>query len=463
MTLTLQIENFSVLDDGGPVSISVPEKGLQAGRSSGMGWVLPDASRHISGHHFDIVSQNGAWWLHDRSTNGTFLQGHRHRLDGPHSLQHGDRFQVGQYIIVALMDVQQPAGRMAPGSLPRFDVDRAQALSMGDEDPWAVPGGFEPVDPLPVARGERMPDFADDFVAFPDIPQPAVADAGPLDSNYSAHPQPFQPQSGGPRQSQTPFGSSLPPAPAHAFPQPGEQDDPMPVTPVGRRAATAKPVPAQPDEQAEPPLPPAQPAAFLQAFCRGAGLSPDLAANMDAEALGEALGQAMAATTTRLMGALRDRAAARHFTRAGERTMRGASDNNPLKFLPSPEQALEAAFLRPRAGFMTGAQAYDDALGDLTRHQAALFAALQPALAELMQDLDPTRIEAEARGRPGIAGQRKSRAWDCYVQRWDMKAAHDNGILDEFIRLFAEAYRAAHEQATPGGAAAQRSLESEQG
>ena len=51
----------------------------------------------------------GTWWLNDRSTNGTFLQGHRHRLDRPHAPAHGDRFQVGQYVIVALFDLAQGA------------------------------------------------------------------------------------------------------------------------------------------------------------------------------------------------------------------------------------------------------------------------------------------------------------------------------------------------------------------
>lgn len=444
MTLTLQIENFSVLDDGGPVNVTVAESGLQAGRNAGMGWVLPDASRHISGHHFDIYFQHGTWWLHDRSTNGTFLQGHRHRLDGPHGLQHGDRFQVGQYIIVALMEVAEPGGRIAPGSLPPFNVDRAARTPLRDDDPWSVPGGFEPVDPMPAAeRGPQMPDFAGDFVAFPAAPQqPQMPVEAPV-PELSAPPEPVQ----HPGRSATPFGASLPPAPAHAFPQ----GAPAPVAPT----------PAAPAPEAEASIPPApaaaptsaEPAAFLRAFCRGAGLPPDMATGIDAEALAEALGQSVAATTGRLMAALRDRAAARHFTRAGERTMRGASDNNPLKFLPTPEQALEAVFLRPRAGFMTGARAYDDALGDVTRHQTALFAALQPALAELMQDLDPTRIEAEAKSRAGITGQRKSKAWDAYVERWDAKAAHENGILDEFIRLFAEAYRAADETGGLGGTA----------
>ncbi len=452
MTLTLQIENFSVLDDGGPVNVTVPESGLQAGRSAGMGWVLPDASRHISGHHFDIYFQHGTWWLHDRSTNGTFLQGHRHRLDGAHGLQHGDRFQVGQYIIVALMEAQPAGAPMAPGSLPAFNVDRAAGAPPRDDDPWSVPGGFAPVDPMPPAeRGPRMPDFAEDFVAFPDAPhQPAAPEPPPGDFPAAAP----LPQHPGARPA-APFGASLPPAPSHAFPQ-AVPARPAAAQPAAGAGADAAP-PAAPAETSAPPVPApaaaagADPAAFMRAFCRGAGLPPELAGGIDPEALAEALGQSMAVTTGRLMAALRDRAAARHFTRAGERTMRGASDNNPLKFLPTPEQAIEAAFLRPRAGFMTGARAYDDALGDLARHQTALFAALQPALAELMQDLDPTRIEAEARTRAGITGQRKSKAWDTYVEHWDAKAAHENGILDEFIRLFADAYRAADERAAPGG------------
>ncbi len=406
MTLTLQIENFSVLDDGGPVSVVVPQSGLQAGRNAGMGWVLPDASRHISGHHFDVYLQGGQWWLHDRSTNGTFLQGHRHRLDGAHSLSHGDRFQVGQYIIVAMLDAPAAQPGMKPGSLPSYNVGTPAPDLPHDEDPWAISGGFEPVNPMPVERAARMDDFAGDFVAFPTAPDAPTPEAAHHAATDNA--SPFAPAAAA--------DVSAPPA----------------------APAPAEPAPASPAAQGLPP------AAFVQAFCRGAGLPAELAEGVDAAALAERLGQTMAAATARLMMALRDRSAARHFTRAGERTMRGATDNNPLKFLPSPEQAIEASFLRPRAGFMNGAAGYEDALSDLSRHQTALFAALQPALAELMQDLDPGPIEAEAKG--GLTGQRKSRAWDTYVARWDAKATHENGILDEFIRLFAEAYRSADRQ-----------------
>ena len=125
--------------------------------------------------------------------------------------------------------------------------------------------------------------------------------------------------------------------------------------------------------------------------------------------------------------------------------MRAASDNNPLmKFLPDADQAMDALSLQPRAGFLTGAAGFDAALKDLRRHQGALFAAIQPALIELLEDLDPGQIEAETKA--GLAGNRKARAWENFVTRWDARTASENGILDEFIRLLAAAYRKADEQ-----------------
>jgi type VI secretion system protein ImpI len=381
MTLTLQIENFHVLDDGGPVSILVPETGIQVGRRSGMSWVLPDASRYISGHHFDVSHEGGKWWLHDRSTNGTFLQGHRHRLDGPHALTHGDRFQVGQYVIVAMFDLPNERA-MTPGSLPEHRVDRPVDEPVTD-DPWSVGAVHDPIEVYPAEIARRGPDFPRDFVPFPTVPP-----TGP--------------------------------------------------------APSASPVQAEPEVKLTA-VNGGDPSAMLRAFCEGAGLSIEYAKDVPAEDLARSLGQALRAATTHIMAALQDRAAARHFTRAGERTMRGATDNNPLKFLPDAEQAMDALFLRPRAGFLTGADGFDAALWDLRRHQSALFAALQPALLALIEDLEPSRIDVEVKGS-ALIGNRKSKTWDEFVTRWDAKTASENGMLDEFIRLFAQAYRKAHDR-----------------
>lgn len=373
MTLTLQIENFHVLDDGGPVSILVPESGIRVGRRDGMDWVLPDASRYISGHHFEVSFDGATWWLTDVSTNGTFLQGHRHRLGAPHSLSHGDRFQVGQYIIVAVFDMPDGGRRCRPRPCRNIGwTARSRKPRKRTPGRWMA---------LAVRRSIRC----------------------------------------------------------RCNPRPGILIFPMISLICQRllnlnRRRLPRHHPAPVDE-----------AAFLRGFMRGAGLEGGDMPQADPEAFGRVLGEALRASASQLMLALQDRAAARHFTRAGDRTMRGASDNNPLKFLPDPEQAIEALFLKPRAGFLTGAAGFEEALSDLRRHQTALFAALQPALIELLHDLDPGRIEAEARGS-ALTGGRKGRAWETFVQRWDAKTASENGILDEFTRLFAAAYRKADEQ-----------------
>lgn len=407
MSLTLHIENFHQLDDGGATSVEVPERGISVGRGAGMGWVLPDVSRHISSHHFDVSFDGNSWWLRDLSTNGTFLHGQRYRLDGPHRLAHGDRFQVGQYVIVALIGQgaqAQPQAPMSPASFPDFG---AAPLSVPEDDPWAVAGSSYPVaiDPMPQqAPARRGPDFAEEFIAAP-------TPFAPPQPMQPAQAQPFVPQQAAP-----------PPQPQHAPPPPQAAPPPPQAAPV------AMPVTAD---------------IFLRAFCSGAGLPADLFADVPADALARSLGEAMRHVAREVMLSLQDRAAAKQFALAGERTMRGATDNNPLKFLPDAEQAIEAMFLRPRAGFQSGPASLEDALKDLRLHQAAVFAALQPALARLLGDLAPERIEAEAdSGGVRLGSNRRARAWEIFVQRWDGKSAgHDNGILDEFLAHFAASYR----------------------
>ncbi|WP_141118064.1 FHA domain-containing protein, partial [Leisingera sp. JC1] len=121
LTLTLRLENFDLLENGGPVWITLEGHGASAGRNKSMDWVLPDATRHVSGHHFDISYRDGCYWLTDVSTNGTFLQGQPHRLQGPLQLRGGERLIAGHYVISV------EAGAAAPA---------AQSRAEEDADPW---------------------------------------------------------------------------------------------------------------------------------------------------------------------------------------------------------------------------------------------------------------------------------------------------------------------------------------
>ena len=111
MTLRLSIENVDRLPDGGPLRIEVKGRGLDLGRDAHLDWTLPDPSRSISSKHCEIRFRDGGYWLHDVSTNGTFVNGAQYRLDAPYLLRDGDRLSIGPYIIAVSVEGQQALGR----------------------------------------------------------------------------------------------------------------------------------------------------------------------------------------------------------------------------------------------------------------------------------------------------------------------------------------------------------------
>lgn len=390
MTLTLRIENFDSLPDGGPLWVTSNGKSLQIGRSASMDWTLPDPQRHISGHHFDVSYRDGQYYLSDVSTNGVFLEGQRHRIEGAHLLKQGERFQVGHYFIVVALGNQPAASTSsgAPAAVP------AQATTP-DNDPWAIGGTpAAPIDPNPPRGPAAFEDFASDFISTRGAPVPPAA---PVPTPPSAPPI---------------TGSSSP------FDTPG--------------APIASPVPAP------PPAVPAGPTGtdVLQAFCDGAGLQLPAGMTGDPEALAFELGRTLRGTSSAAMAMLNDRDIAKKFIKTGDRTMLSA---NPLKRFADVNEALEVMFIQPREGFVAGGDGLIDALGDIHRHQRAVFAAIQPALIKLMANLAPEDIEDAVDG--GILSGGKRKAWDEFVRRWDkMTTEHENGMLDVFLAHFAESY-----------------------
>ena len=127
MALHLRIENVPNLPDGGPVEMRVTGKrGIDIGRDAHLDWTLPDPTRHISSKHAEIRYKDGGYWLHDVSTNGTFLNGGDHRMQAPHRLRNGDRFAIGHYIIAVALDGEPAA--LAPHPRKRQRPRRAHRL-----------------------------------------------------------------------------------------------------------------------------------------------------------------------------------------------------------------------------------------------------------------------------------------------------------------------------------------------
>jgi type VI secretion system protein ImpI len=110
VTLILTIENRQSLPNGVPVSVTLSNgRGLEIGRNENLDWTLPDPFRIVSGKHCEVRCRDGAYWLHDVSTNGTFLNDNPRRIQTPYRLRHGDRLLIGPYVIgVAIVEDESP-------------------------------------------------------------------------------------------------------------------------------------------------------------------------------------------------------------------------------------------------------------------------------------------------------------------------------------------------------------------
>jgi len=473
MTLTLTIENETSLPDGGPLSVTIQGKrGIDIGRDSHLDWTLPDPTRFISGRHCEVRFKDGGYWLHDVSTNGTFLNGAEHRMPAPHRLCNGDRFAVGTYIVAVALD--DGAGSSAPGN---DAPPAAPARARDDAELWASEGEIAP--PID-ARGLRPPPSRasprSDFLDWAaDVPAPAPA----MWPEISARRPPAVTRDGDmigdpPREMDWAAGrpSSGPAAPAAPPPTPAPRRPASAEAPKGfwdesASSGDARPPRATPLARARtaeiaepaaspPPAPPertvASPDAFLRQLATAAGLPDDLFARADPAALARELGGALRIVTENLMQLLQARAQSKQLARSASHTMIQAVGNNPLKFAPSAADALRIMFGPPTQSYLDASRALAESFADLKQHQITTYAAMQHALAMLMADLGPRAIEesaADDRGIGGLLTPRKAKLWDAYVARWQAKVrADERGPIEAFMLHFAEYYDRAAD-ATP--------------
>jgi type VI secretion system protein ImpI len=431
MTLTLRIENVTTLPDGGPLSVSIKGKrGLDIGRDQYLDWTLPDSSRFISGKHCEVRWHDGGYWLHDISTNGTFLNGAESRLKGPHRLRDGDRFVIGQYIIAATMDAEGAEPAEAP----------PPHLPSRDDNIWdGGPDAADPIDPQEL-RGPRdaapvRPDFLD-WAA--DVPVPTI----PAAPSHSAAVSPARrmPINSG----YDSWAEGPPPPPA---PQPDVLPVPTPRRPQGEEAKQPWSAPeletpaaatSRTSEDADAMI------RFAQLVARGAGLPDNAFASRDPAELAEQLGRLLKLSTDNMKQLLEARQQARRLARSPNQTTVQAIDNNPLKFSPTAEDALRIMFGAQSRSYLDAERAFAQAFDDLKKHEIKTYTAMQQAVALLMKDMDPAAIESASqgdRGLAGLVGSRKARLWDVYLARWQAHAKrHDNGILDTFMDYFARCY-----------------------
>jgi len=475
MALRFHIENETNLPDGGPVSFTVTGKRIvDIGRDRHLDWTLPDPARLISGKHCEVHYRDGGYWLHDVSTNGTFLNGADQRMLGPHRLRNGDRFIVGHYIIGVAMDsvegqsvgaeAESAAGRPKRADYAEIWKGEGDAPPPVDRQQLKVPReAARPVNPEFLDWAASVPDpdarparrapgdyqdqadmgWANGARPAPPVPAPPPASPSPRRPIWTDDEQAWTDnRPAGSRQIAS--GQAIPDQPS---PRQREVDPVARMMEHPHRALESRNASSVHDS-APAPFPASSPPKnadareFSGRLARSLGLPENFFADRDAAELGEEVGALLQITIYSLMELLQARNQAKQMARSANQTTVQLSENNPLKLSPTPEEAIRLLFGPPTRSYLDARGAFTRAFGDLKSHQFKTYVAMQQAVARLVASVDPKAMAREIEGGGSSwLGSSKSKLWDAFLMRWMARLGDDSSTpVEAFMRHFADAY-----------------------
>jgi type VI secretion system protein len=447
--------------------------GGRIGRAQDNDWILPDPDRYISSHHCKVEFRAGAWMLEDTSTNGVFINGSDipASVEGAYALKDGDRLRMGEYELLVSIDERNDFSPDASGQM------RTPVRAFRKPDPG-------PFDDL----GEELDltDLLSDASLKPAItkaaPPPQLNNAFDLGKALGIDLQPTRPgtspnaaanspQSKPPRSgfqslldAQDDGGQRNVAAAAVGIvaADKGRKPDDwqMQTRPYDRNslqaltgsAALARPAerPAAQPQPAERSRRPEgstlEPANGVEAFCRGAGIDPSSLPIEAQHALLQVAGQMTREVVLGLMDTLKGRSDQKSRLRLSQTSIM-LSENNPLKFSASVDEALLKMFDSHSSRYLGPVEAIRDSFADLRMHQIALSAAIQAAIDEVMNRIEPGELQERFdRGlkRGALLGAaNKMKYWDLYSEFYQILNQRNEQNLptlfaEELARTYAE-------------------------
>jgi predicted component of type VI protein secretion system len=123
-----------------------------------------------------------------------------------------------------------------------------------------------------------------------------------------------------------------------------------------------------------------------------------------------------------------------------------ASQNNPLKFAPTAQEALTAMFHTRARGYLQPLEAFEDAFDDVRFHLLATLAGMRAGLENMLKRLDPKRLQQLSDRRyPGFLARfgAKRRYWDRYVDLFEETTGNAATV---FQQTYGEEFSSAYEQ-----------------
>lgn len=462
---------------------------LVIGRSADAGWQIDDPDMFVSRAHCKISGGRDGYFVTDTSSSGLFINDSDSPLGAGKStrLQSGMRLRLGDYTVY--VDLQTPAAqapavgqpvpeRLPPASRAPVSIGRDDFFSATVEEeprrprPADLPNPFE----QPVAGAfERAtssqrssPAFDDPFSLDPvstpvsknAAPYPEPGSAANRADPFSLDPVPSpsrgaEPAAGKPSDFNDDFGfgPAAAPASANGAASTGQRERiaqrPQSANPWDLAVQAADtPPPPRTGAAPKPARPPAaaQPGemALRSAFLHGMGVEEADFPGRDSIAEMEKFGREYRLMMEGLMQLLRKRAEEKGNARVAQ-TMVGASEVNPLKFLPTVDDAIVTLIAERSPGFLAGEAAIADAVRDLAQHHVRAWRGIQAALRRMIDRFDPAAIEEELKSNSAIgtllSGGRGAKLWELYQKRHrEIAESAEKSFLGEIGADFRDAY-----------------------
>lgn len=492
MSLLLTLEQ-------GPRAQAVRQTRLEAGelvigRSADADWQIDDPDMFVSRAHCKIVAGQDGYFVTDTSSSGLFIDNAGSPLGAGNSvqLQNGMRLRLGDYVL--WVELQEAGVQSSVQQAPQSPPQSRPPLSLGRDDFFSVRAEEEPRRPRP----SGLPDPFEQPEAGAFERANAGQSSSAFDDPFSLDPvaTPASPPNGSAGHdapaAKDPFGFQAPAMPdPNGSAEPPREEPPAfdgftldPKTPLATeesetasvdRAAVGDPLssrdpwdlplpeeetpaPAPPPQAPQPPRPraAAKPVArearshaptdmaLRAAFLRGMGLEEDDFSGRDPVAEMEKFGREYRMMMEGLMQLLRKRAEEKGNARVAQ-TVVGASEVNPLKFLPTVDDALATILAERSPGFLAAEPAIADAVRDLAQHHVRAWRGVQGALRRMIDRFDPTALEEELKSSSTIetllAGGRGAKLWELYQKRHrEIAASAESRFLGDIGVDFRNAY-----------------------
>jgi len=437
MVLTIKAISYKGQPLVSPLTAVFDKHGGTLGRSTDNHLVLADEEKVVSGEHGIIKYENGSYYYIDMSLNGTQVTNRNQVLHHKKILiKDQDALQVGDYDLVLRLSSEASE---APADQHDSRQD-ALSISMFDNG----------------TRKDREPSDKDNLVAD-------------NLSYFSVNDKPHQCPDIGPA-TNTDFGFAIdssfdPPASANssgkalALPRDLSLEDffnsdkSAVSTNTGFDFSSVQTSINEGIKESNPPirLRPENPHVFQkQTDAHPAKVSGDLlniflnatgiedSNNLPEDKIPELMhtaGIVLRELIDGLMTVLRGRSELKSHLRVSMTTLK-PTENNPLKFSPTVEEALKSILINSHPGFIDAVDAVRKGYEDIKNHQLAITAGVQASLASILKRFDPQHFSEKF--KEGLVLQKKTKCWDEYRQSYELIA--EEAIEDFYGEDFVRAY-----------------------